>query len=171
MGLFSKIFDKGADAIAKGITDTIANAVNEKLNENHQSAAPGQLNTQKTESGSETSKTTAVSGRSWGDVMPAEENQYSFAGSYDQYFDNIFRSEFSQYTLYKETDSRKTVFTFMNGNSKCLVVELLSRKSSAKKLRSDCQAEGIPYLRYYYDYHGWWNTRSYVVERTRKALG
>ncbi len=56
-------------------------------------------------------------------------------------------------------------------NGKCaLVVELFSGKSAAKKLREDCRRAGIPYLRYYIDVEGWWNTKKYVIERTRNAL-
>ena len=51
-----------------------------------------------------------------------------------------------------------------------LIVELLPQRSSVYKLRRDCATMGIPYLRYYYDHEGWWNTYSYVTERTRAAL-
>ena len=33
------------------------------------------------------------SGFSWGDVMPEEENQYNFNGSFMEYFEGIFRAE------------------------------------------------------------------------------
>ena len=64
-----------------------------------------------------------------------------------------------------------TVYTFTDGGRVVLVVELLSRKSSPVKLRQSCRQQGIPYLRFYYDYEGWWNTRAYVNDRVRKALG
>ena len=32
-------------------------------------------------------------------------------------------------------------------------------------------AQGIPYIRFYYDHEGWWNTKSYVIRRTSEALG
>ena len=63
-----------------------------------------------------------------------------------------------------------TVFTFWDGTKKALVVELMPQSSSAQKQRKVCAAEGTPYLRYYYDHDGWWNTRSYVVRRTHAAL-
>ena len=52
-----------------------------------------------------------------------------------------------------------------------LVVELLSQGSDAYRLRKQCRADGIAYLRYYYDHEGWWNTKAYVIECTRGALG
>lgn len=112
------------------------------------------------------------SGFSWGPVMPDEENQYNYNGTYKEYFDDVFRSEFSGYMI-ESVDAnggRATVFTFWEGGKKALVVELISRKSSVYKLRSDCKAMGIPYLRFYHDYHGWWNTREYVKQRTHNAL-
>ena len=62
------------------------------------------------------------------------------------------------------------VYTFFEGERTALIVELLSRKSDSKKLRQSCRLQGIPYLRFYYDYDGWWNTRAYVDERVGKAL-
>jgi hypothetical protein len=38
------------------------------------------------------------------------------------------------------------------------------------KLRNECRAQGIPYLRFYYDHDGWWNTRSYVTRRIAGQL-
>ena len=32
------------------------------------------------------------------------------------------------------------------------------------------RAQGIPYLRFYYNHEGWWNTRSYVTRRIANAL-
>lgn len=110
------------------------------------------------------------SGRSWGPVMPAEENQFNFNGSHIEYFEGIFRSEFPQYSIEKVIEGRATVFTFMDGGSKALVVELLNSSSGRTKLRDECRRTRVPYLRYYYDHHGWWNTKSYVIDRTRKAI-
>ena len=64
----------------------------------------------------------------------------------------------------------RIIYTFYGAAGKALVVEIMPSSSSSKKIRSDCQKTGIPYLRYYYDYDGWWNTRSYVTRRTRDAL-
>lgn len=110
----------------------------------------------------------------WGELMPKEENQYSFDGTYIEYFDMLFREEFAQYQIGHETDTERyheaTIFTFTSGGRKALVVELMSEKSSSRKLALECQREGTPYLRFYYDHHGWWNARSYVVDRVRGAL-
>ena len=51
-----------------------------------------------------------------------------------------------------------------------LVVELMTEKSEANKFRRDTQRRGIPYVRFYFDHSGWWNTRSYVNERVSGAL-
>ena len=104
--------------------------------------------------------------------MPDEPNQYSFNGSYIDYFADIFSKDFAEYRVERESvrGGRATVFTLWSGSRRALVVELMSENSSSKKLRSQCASDRIPYLRFYYDHHGWWNTRSYVVARVRKAL-
>ena len=110
----------------------------------------------------------------WGDIMPAEENQYSFSGNYIQYFEKIFSEEFPSYQITHEPAPKwqkpGEIFTFMNAGRRVLVVELMSEKCSAKKLKYQCRNEGVPYLRFYYDHHGWWNARSYVAGRVRSAL-
>ena len=88
----------------------------------------------------------------------------------------IFAEDFPSYVLYQEPGSAKnsTVISLTDpAGRKALVVELISRRSSPDKVRSNCKAQGIPYLRFYYDYseNGWWNVRSYVVARVSKALG
>ncbi len=115
----------------------------------------------------------APSGFSWGEEMPAEENQYSFNGTYLEYFDTIFREEFPAYAVEHSAGygGRTTVFTLSAAGRTALVVELVSEISEPKKLRENCAQKRIPYLRFYYDHHGWWNTRSYVITRTRGALG
>ena len=113
----------------------------------------------------------AASGFSWGDDMPAEENQYSFKGGYLAYFDMVFSQEFPQYRITRETSGKNTAYSFWQGERKVLVAELMSERSEANKLRSACRAQGLPYVRFYYDHDGWWNTRSYVATRTRAALG
>ena len=112
------------------------------------------------------------SGFSWGEDMPAEENQYSFQGNYLGYFDMVFSQEFPQYRITRETPKKghSTIYSFWQGDRKALVAELMSDRSEANKLRSDCRAQGLPYVRFYYDHDGWWNTRSYVAQRTRAAL-
>ena len=113
----------------------------------------------------------AESGFSWGEDMPAEENQYSFQGSYLAYFDMVFSQALPQYRITRETSGKSTVYSFWQGERKALVAELMSECSEANKLRSACRAQGLPYVRFYYDHDGWWNTGSYVISRTRAALG
>ena len=110
---------------------------------------------------------------SWGSTMPAEENQYSYPGPYLEYFKNLFRENFPQYEIdCRQTHSgSKTIFSFRQSVFTRLVVELRSENSRAKKLQQQCENAGIPYLRFYYNHHGWWNTKSYVLGRVRGALG
>ena len=130
----------------------------------------------------------SASGLSWGEKMPREENQYSYPGEYYEYFAMIFARDFpslraEQAGRFMGNDDRAvrygrpqpkrrvaTVFTLWDGSRKALVVELLSEHAQTTKLRNDCDRQGIPYLRFYYNHRGWWNTRSYVVERVRQAL-
>ena len=115
----------------------------------------------------------APSGDSWGEVMPDEENQFSFSGSYSLYFLTVYREEFPEYNVEYEdvNNGRAGIITFLQNGQPCLKVELLSQSSSACKLRRECKKSGLPYLRFYYNHHGWWNTRSYIVRRARAALG
>ena len=112
-------------------------------------------------------------GCSWGDIMPDEENQFSFDGEYYEYFEKIYNKEFPEYDIKYEklTNRNATIFTFIKDNDPVLYVELLSSKSSSKKFRTECAQYGISYLRFYFDKDGWWNTRSYVINRTKFALG
>lgn len=115
----------------------------------------------------------AESGDSWGPDMPDEPNQYNYDGTYLEYFTDIFKTEFGDYTFEIETDDAdrpKTVIEFWDTFNKVLVVELMPETSEARRLRNDCAAKGIPYLRFYYNHDGWWNTRSYVVRRVKAAL-
>ena len=104
--------------------------------------------------------------------MPAEPNQFNYPGSWDAYFDGIFRTEFPEYTLQRQDipDQGAVIYTFVKDGRTALVTELRPQRTAAKKLRQDCAQAGIPYQRYYYDHEGWWNTRSYVIERTRCFL-
>ncbi len=166
MGLFSKLFNNvnEADAAKRFVSDLF------KTTQNNQNASAPAAPSHATSPSSPVSS--APSGFSWGDSMPAEENQYSFNGTYLQYFDGIFRSEFSDYDIRLDYGryTRLPVFTFIKNGRTALVVELFSEKSCAAKLRNDCRNARIPYLRYYIDHHGWWNTKSYVITRTRSAL-
>ncbi len=110
------------------------------------------------------------SGFSWGAEMPDEENQFNFPGSYIEYFTKVFNEEFPDYDI-SRTEGTQVTFTFTKTGSTRLIVELLKQSSGAYKTRRDCAKNGIPYLRYYIDHDGWWNTRAYVSQRTRNALG
>ena len=114
-------------------------------------------------------------GVSWGEEMPAEPNQFNSGMAPAAYFEDIFRTEFADYELIKEAGwgglDRSLIFRFRKGGEDKLAVELLPGNSSAVKFREKCRKQGLPYLRYYTDHEGWWNTRSYVINRTKAALG
>ena len=113
-------------------------------------------------------------GRSWGERMPNEPNQYNYPGSYLQYFEDIFNRDFAAYRVNRSSNPRTnntTVYSFYDGARLTLVVEIMSRRGDLQQLRLDCARSRTPYLRFYYDYYSWWNARSYVVNRIRKALG
>ncbi len=161
MGLFSKIFGNDFEAkVVKGALNDIMGAA--KNNSDVNNREPDE------------EKTPAASASIY-DQIPAEENQYNFNGSYTDYFDKVFREEFPEYEItHKKADYSRTtatVFTFRFGGNVVLIVELMSESSSINKLRTQCKNNGTPYLRFYYNHRGWWNTRAYVTERTGKALG
>lgn len=110
----------------------------------------------------------------WGDTMPSEENQFSFNGSYYEYFDKVFKEAFPSFEItYAPVPNRHTgsmAFTFAQGGAKRLVVDVMSERCSSKAFERECRKNGIPYLRFYYDHHGWWNTKSYVVNRVSGVL-
>ena len=162
MGLLSKIFgDDETAQKAKEIFGGLINAAAANNAEQKRSDDPVI---------EENRRQAALSGESWGDEMPAEENQYNYGGTYIQYFENIFNTDFAEYRTEKATADRRTIYTFFSGASKALVVELMPESSSVYKLRKECEKAGVPYLRFYYDHDGWWNTRSYVKGRIVKAL-
>ena len=106
--------------------------------------------------------------------VPEEENQYNYNGTYEQYFEHVFASDFPAYRFEKsyidDYGKHRVIYTFFSGAAKSLVIELMTESSEAVKFRNDCVKSGVPYLRFYYDHEGWWNTRSYVSERIRGAL-
>ena len=187
MGLLSKLIGKEAgealENLAKEVTKTaenskgslsaLAEALGEKLEAGEKKeAAESRYSGIVVPSSDPAPEELAPAGTYWGPVMPAEENQYNFNGPYIEYFRQIFKTEFPEYGIEygKEPNWLSEHFTFWDGGRKALVVEILPKRSNAKIIRSRCRAEGVPYLRYYHDVEGWWNVRSYVVERTRKAL-
>ena len=98
MGLFSKFFQSANDAekAEKMMRDLFGGANN---NNNRsvqqqpvQQSAPAPAPQQRPASNS-------PSGFSWGEEMPAEENQYNFNCTYKHYFYSIFLTEFSDYQI------------------------------------------------------------------------
>ena len=177
MGLFSKLFgddketEKAAKDLLNGLFSAAAAEGGKKPEQPSQSYQPERsYNSAPVQ---EPVYSDEPSGDSWGPYMPSEPNQYNYGGTFEQYFDDIFRTEFASYRLEKQyiREGRvRIIYNFYGAAGKALVVELMPKSSNAKKIRSDCRKAGIPYLRYYYDYDGWWNTRSYVTRRTRDAL-
>ncbi|MBO4562285.1 MAG: hypothetical protein J5772_01595 [Clostridia bacterium] len=110
---------------------------------------------------------------SWYETVPEEECQYNYDGPYLDYFKKIFAEEFPEYKAPMKTinEWRRYQFTFLKDASEKLVVELMTEKSAANSLRRECLKAGIPYVRFYFDHEGWWNTRAYVVKRIKEALG
>ncbi len=173
MGLFDKL-KKSVELGAKALGDLAENgakALNDLAQSAGTNAADGSAPQQRPAQPQRPAYV-AASGDSWGDEMPAEENQYNFAGNYVQYFEKVLREEFPAYTVKTDDSdrSRRTVFTLYSGMNKALVVEVMTESSSAQKLRRRCEAEGTPYVRFYFNHRGWWNTRSYVTRRVRAAL-
>lgn len=169
MSLLSKLLGKAGSELADKLTEAakqIAGGIQEEPQHASGAVAPAANDAPAYH------KEPSPSGFSWGEEMPAEENQFNYNGPYDRYFEEIFRTEFAAYRLERQDVSggKRQIFTFWDGGRKALVVELMAQSSDSQKLRRDCRASGIPYLRYYYNHDGWWNTRAYVVQRTRKAL-
>lgn len=113
-----------------------------------------------------------ASGFSWGPTMPAEENQFNYPGTYQEYFESVFKSNFPEYEIVRSDIERRpaTSFTFYKGGEVKLVVEIMSENSSSHAISDNCRRNRIPYLRYYHNHYSWWNTKAYVIERTRNAL-
>ena len=113
------------------------------------------------------------SGISWGRQMPDEENQYNYQGDYMEYFEHIFRDDFPQYKVKKSyiDGTRRVAYVFSNQEKEnALIIELMPETSAAYKFRNDCRENNIPYLRFYYNHDGWWNTREYVNSRMKTIL-
>ncbi|MBO4392221.1 MAG: hypothetical protein J5816_02840 [Clostridia bacterium] len=169
MSLLSKLLggDKKAEKAAKDfLTGLLGNAQQNTVNQNNQNSSVNVPPAARPVSYA------SASGFSWGEDMPNEENQFNFNGTFTQYFESIFNSDFSSYRYEKEMlrGGSRIVYTFYGAVGKVLVVELMPESSSAYKLRNDCKNSNIAYLRFYYNHHGWWNTRSYVVSRMRSVL-
>ena len=177
MSLFSKIFGENKDA--RSVLENFAKSVKEELESENRPAAssaqasgPAPHQGQVIPSSEPAPAQSAPFGVSWGKEMPAEPNQFNYPGTYTQYFEEIFREEFPDYLVRKDIPNVKNavVYTFVQGEKRALVVELLPSRSESRRLRNECRRAGVPYLRYYIDHEGWWNTRAYVTQRTRSAL-
>ena len=179
MGLFSNLFGNGGKEIDDALKQmkNLAGDIIDDGQLNDSQSTPVSQNTVPAPQYNVTPAQEFVdggpSGDSWGPVMPSEENQFNSGLRYQDYFTKVFTEGFPSYQIDKEDvrSGSAMLFTFSQGGSKKLVVEVISRKSSPYKVRNDCRKQGVAYLRYYYDYDGWWNTRSYVIRRTSKALG
>lgn len=172
MGLFSKLLNGDASGALNALKDAAQKAVNEAADKLNQAQNAAQNNASPAPASAPAPRSDGPSGFSWGPDMPAEENQYNFSGNYIRYFETVFREDFPEYSVAMApgSDERSPVFNFFSGGRKALVVELKSQSSSAQRIRRAAEAEGVPYLRFYYNHDGWWNTRKYVVTRVRAAL-
>ena len=179
MGLFSNLFGsngKEIDDAFKQMKNLAGDIIDDGQLNNSKSqpnAAPSAAPVQSYGAAPSPAYEVGPSGDSWGPNMPAEENQFNSGLRYQDYFTKVFTEGFPSYQIDKEDvrNGSAMLVTFSQGGSKKLVVEVISQKSSPYKVRNDCRSQGIAYLRYYYDYDGWWNTKSYVIRRTSKALG
>lgn len=106
------------------------------------------------------------------DSIPAEENQYNSGLSFLEYFDKVFKEEFPEYEIARKErlPGRAFVYSFVINGKTALNAEIMSEKCSANMFRKECLKNGTPYVRFYFDHEGWWNTRAYVADRTRRAL-
>ncbi len=111
--------------------------------------------------------------KSWYQDVPAEECQFNYPGTYLEYFDMIFREDFPEYQVEFAAvqPRRKYTYTFRRDGAEALVVELMASACESNQIRKECMARQLPYLRFYFDHNGWWNTRAYVKKRVGKALG
>ena len=176
MGLFSKLLGGAKDISLEKVLKTVTEAA-DKLSQNSGDNSFSESH----------AEDIPDSGFSWGEKMPAEENQYNFSGNYVKYFNHVFTEDFPGYDISYEQPpkSSSTVFTFRQASRRVLVVSadmkdirfpaglraIARAGAGVNNIPLDrCAEEGIPYLRFYYNHHGWWNTRAYVDHRTRSAL-
>ena len=165
MGLLSRLLGSKKE-LSELVTDAVKKGVEQALK-----TPQGQ---DARDSAAKTTSARDASGSAW-DVMPSEPCQYNYPGTYMEYFTALFQDHFAEWQPRYENvrlkwGARKG-FVFTRDGVKVLVVELLSEKQDWTALRNECARQGIPYLRFYYDHRGWWNTRSYVLDRVSRALG
>ena len=168
MGLFSKLVgdNKEAKAALGFLKGVVEDAVGEAAKFAGEAKAPSETANQ---NGTADNRS-AVGSRY--DSVPAEENQYNFSGTWMQYFEKVLNEDWSEYEIRQEegSDRRCPLFVFYDGGKKALVIEMKTERSSAQRIKRQCAAEGVPYLRFYYDHEGWWNTRSYIRARISRTL-
>ncbi|MBR0159164.1 MAG: hypothetical protein IJM24_08795 [Clostridia bacterium] len=176
MSFLSKLFggDKDAEKTARDLLKGLfgENAKKDDKPEEKPEEPAQENNTSAPADNGSDAASSGPSGDSWGDDMPAEENQYNYNGHFTAYFENIFNTEFAAYRYEKAVlyEDRRIVYYFYSGDAKVLAVELMTDKSDARKFRNDCRKAGLAYVRFYFNHPGWWNTRSYVVRRIKEAL-
>ena len=110
----------------------------------------------------------------WGPVMPREENQYNCGLNFEDYFSRLFDEEFPDYQVTREPiKSARPGFryTFTRNGLIKLYVDVISDTVSTHAFAAECRRKGIPHMNFYYNHHGWWNTRTYVTSRVRTAVG
>lgn len=176
MGLFSSLFgEKGKEADSvldkmKQLTDDL-DGVKYADEDEKKIINGGSSSVSSSGSFSATFTEEAECGDSWGPVMPSEPNQFNSGLKYKDYFEKIFKEEFSTYQIEEfKVGWRDVGYNFIQDGQKKLVVELMGDSTQRHKVRNDWRAQGIPYLRFYYDHDGWWNTRSYVTRRIAGQL-
>ena len=175
MGLLSKLLggDKNAESAEKAAKDLL-NGLFGNAQAGHPTVAKQEMPFSSQPQQMQSSAPSGASAEDQYDSIPAEENQYTYNGTYEQYFEHVFAEDFPACRFEKsyidDYGKHRVIYTFFNGAAISLVVELMPESSEAAKLRSDCIKSGTPYLRFYYDHKGWWNTRSYVVGRMRGFL-
>lgn len=174
MGLLSKLLGAESKKVENAAVDflkNIAKKVGESADEKKPQAAQPSPAPAPAAAPAEQERSDAL----WGEIMPKDDNQFSFPGSYREYFEQIFRGEFADlsFELTHPQYYKSDIYNFTQNGGKVLVIELMSGKCTANKLRRDTQRAGIPYLRFYTDCSdiGWWNAKTYVIGCMKKALG
>ncbi len=164
MGLFSKLFggsDKDEQSAMDFLKDLISGSNDSQESQDVQTGQDPEYEEE------------GESGFSWGPKMPAEENQFNFPGPFIDYFRKVLREDFGSYRLEEaiERDGGLVTFSLYQGERMAAVVEVLPSSCSQRyKVRESCKKQGIPYVRFYHDHEGWWNTRAYVNDRIVKAM-
>ena len=176
MGLLSQLLGKKTESAIKDLLNDAEKKIRDGIKDGFKEDSPKPAAAKPAEASAHAAEPEQErSDALWGEIMPKDENQFSFNGTYKEYFEKIFMEEFSEYSFmlahpkYYSSD----IYTFSQGGSKKLVVELMKKSCDAQALRRETQREGIPYLRFYTNCSdiGWWNARTYVIGKIREALG